>query len=290
MPAPGSATLDREPVAVVTGGTGGIGRWIALGLAGAGYQVILIGRDPDRLRAACGWIGNRVPEQVPVAVAADLSLLAETRQAAADVLGRAPVVDILVNNAGTLSGRRVETREGHETTLAVNHLAPFVLTRALLPGLQRSGRGRVVMTGSSTSDHARLDPDDLELRRLWRMTRAYGRSKLASLMTSVELARETAGSGVTINVVHPGLVATGLVRTGGFAQLAWKAMAPFVLTEAEGADTPVHAALAPELKGVSGRYLKQRVVVAPNPLVDDPVLRRQVLRATERLVGQALDR
>ena len=249
--------------------------------------MILIGRDLERLRFACSWIGDRVPGRVPRMVAADLSLLAETRRAAADVLAQAPVLDILVNNAGTLCGRRVETAEGQETTLAVNHLAPFVLTRALLPALQRSGCGRVVMTGSSTSDRARIDPDDLALRRGWRMTRAYGRSKLASLMTSFELALQNATSGVTINVVHPGLVATGLVRTGGLAQLAWKAMAPFVLTEAEGADTPLYAALAPELAGVSGRYLKRRIVVAPNPLADDPGLRQQVLQATERLVDQA---
>ena len=271
----------------MTGATGGIGRWIALGLARAGCQVILIGRDQERLRAARDWIAGRVPERVPLSVLADLSLLGETRRAAAEVLALAPALDILVNNAGTLSGSRVETAEGHETTLAVNHLAPFVLTRALLPALQRSGHGRVVMTGSSTSDRARIDPGDLELRRGWRMTRAYGRSKLASMMTSFEMALQAAGSGVTINVVHPGLVATGLVRTGGLAQLGWRVIAPFALSEEAGADTPLHAALAPELAGISGRYLKRRAVVAPNRLADDPVLRRQVLQATELLAGPA---
>ncbi|WP_419728404.1 SDR family NAD(P)-dependent oxidoreductase [Lichenicola sp.] len=272
---------------MVTGGTGGIGRWAALGLAEAGYQVILVGRDPERLRSASDWIGGRVPNRVPLSIEADLSLLAQTRRAAAEVLELTPVLDILLNNAGTLSSRRADTAEGHETTLAVNHLAPFVLTRALLPALQRSGHGRVVMTGSSTSDRARIDPDDLELRRRWRMTRAYGRSKLASLMTSIELAGEAAGSGVTINVVHPGLVATGLVRTGGIVQLAWRAMAPFALTEAQGAEPLLDAALSPGLAGVSGCYLKRCAVVAPNPLADDPGLRRRVLRATAHLVGQA---
>lgn len=219
-------------------------------------------------------------------VRADLSLLSETRRAAAEVRALAPSLDVLVNNAGILSPARVETTEGHELTLAVNHLAPFVFTRDLLPVLQASGRGRVVMTGSSTSDRASIDPDDLELRRGWRMTRAYGRSKLALLMTSIETANRLAGTGVTINVVHPGLVATGLVRSGGVDQAAWRLISKFAFSEAEGADTPLHAALAPELDDITGRYLKRRALVAPNRRARDPALRARVLAATERLAGQ----
>ncbi len=246
--------------------------------------MVLVGRSKERLRAACSWIGGRTGT-APLAVVADLSLLSQTRRAAADIAALSPVLDVLVNNAGLLSPRRVETAEGHELTLAVNHLAPFVLTRALLPALRRSGRGRVVMTGSSSSDMAGIDPDDLPLKRGWRMTRAYARSKLALLMTTIETARATAGTGVSLNVVHPGLVATGLVRSGGIDQAAWRLLARVALSEAQGADTPLHAALAPELDGVSGRYLKRRAPAAPNRLARDPALRARVLAATERLAG-----
>ncbi len=246
--------------------------------------MVLVGRNRERLHAAAGWIDGRTGTR-PLTITADLSLLSDTRRAADEVRALAPVLDVLVNNAGLLSPRRVETAEGHELTLAVNHLAPFVLTRALLPVLQASGRGRVVMTGSSSSDMARIDPDDLELRRGWRMTRAYARSKLALLMTTTETARATAGTGVSLNVVHPGLVATGLVRSGGIDQAVWRLLARVSLSEAEGADTPLHAALSPELDGISGRYLKRRVPVAPNRLARDPALRARVLAATERLAG-----
>ena len=245
---------------------------------------MLIGRNEQRLHDASGWIAGRTGTR-PLAIVADLSMLSETRRAAAEIRVLAPALDVLVNNAGLLSPRRTETAEGHELTLAVNHLAPFVLTRSLLPVLQASGRGRVVMTGSSSSDRARIDPDDLELERGWRMTRAYARSKLALLMTTTETAREMAGTGVTLNVVHPGLVATELVRSGGIDQAAWRLLARVALSEAQGADTPLHAALSPELDGISGRYLKRRAFVAPNRLARDPALRARVLATTERLAG-----
>ncbi len=246
--------------------------------------MVLVGRNEQRLRDVSGWIAGRTGTQ-PLAITADLSMLSEARRAAAEIRALAPTLDVLVNNAGLLSPQRVETTEGHELTLAVNHLAPFVLTRALLPVLQASGRGRVVMTGSSSSDQARIDPDNLELRHGWRMTRAYARSKLALLMTTTETARATTGTGVTLNVVHPGLVATGLVRSGGIDQAAWRLLSQVALSEAQGADTPLHVALSPELDGVSGRYLKRRAFVAPNRLARDPALRARVLAATERLVG-----
>ncbi len=246
--------------------------------------MVLIGRDQERLRATAEWIGVRAGTR-PLAVVADLSLLSETRRAAVEALALAPALDVLVNNAGLLSPRRVETAEGHERTLAVNHLAPFVLTRALLPALRASGCGRVVMTGSSSSDLARIDPEDLQLRRGWRMSRAYARSKLALLMTTIETARATAGTGVTLNVVHPGLVATGLVRSGGIDQAVWRLLGFVALSEAQGADAPLHAALSPELDGISGSYLKRRALAAPNRLARDPALRARVLAATERLAG-----
>ncbi len=245
---------------------------------------MLIGRDPDRLADTVGWIADQVPGGPIRTVLADLSSLAQTRRAASEVAELAPSLDLLVNNAGVLSPRRTETAEGHELTLAVNHLSPFVLTEALLPALATAGRARVVTVGSSSSDMAAIDPDDLELRRGWFMTRAYARSKLASLMTALEIAPTLQVSGVFLNVVHPGLVATSLVRGGGPAQLAWQALGLVAFTPRQGAETPLRAALAPELDGVSGRYLKPRGTATPNRRALDPALRARVLAATRALL------
>lgn len=271
--------------AVVTGGAGGIGRWIALGLVRAGHRVVLVGRDPERGEAARSWIAQQAPGAVTELALCDLSSLAATRTLGQGIAARHGQVSLLVNNAGVFRARRERTAEGHETVLAVNHLAPFVLTQVLGGALRAGAPSRIVNVGSSMSDHARVRPDDLELERGWGMVRAYGQSKLALMMTTFEWARRLEGSGVTANVVHPGMVATGLVRSPGVIGLAWGAMARFILTEEQGADTPVHVATAPEFAAVTGAYVKRRTQVAPNRRAEDAALRARVWDATVRLAG-----
>ncbi len=274
-----------NPVAVVTGGTGGIGRHIALGLAEAGHHVIIVGRDPQRGAAAADWIKSQVPAANPDLRLTDLSSLANTRALAKSLLETYPQISILVNNAGIFNARHDITPEGHEKVLAVNHLSPFVLTNALLPALQAAGRARIVTVGSDTSDTARIDPANLELRRGWNFVRAYSRAKLAQMMTTFALAGRLSGTGVTANVAHPGAVATNLIRARGPIGLAWKLMAPFMLNEKEGADTPLYVALAPELSEARGEYFKKRKIVHPNPRALQPELRAAVWDATEELTA-----
>ncbi len=278
------------PVSVVTGATGGIGRWIALGLARAEHVVVLVGRDQARGDAAMEWIASRAPGARTELMLADLSSMAATRHAAMLIDAAHPAIDVLVNNAGVFSTRREVTTEGHDRVLAVNHLSPFVLTRALTPALRaagaragKQGGARIVTVGSSTSDHARIDPADLDGLRRWGMVRAYGQSKLAVMITTFGWARRLHASGVTANVVHPGAVATGLVRAGGAVGLAWRGMAPFLLTEEQGADSPLHVALAPEFAAATGGYVKRRRLVRPNRRALDPALAERVWQATEAL-------
>jgi NAD(P)-dependent dehydrogenase (short-subunit alcohol dehydrogenase family) len=168
-------------------------------------------------------------------------------------------------------------------------LSPFVLARALLPALKEGAPSRIVTVGSSTSDTARLDPDRLELGPQWTMVKAYGQSKLAAMMMTFAFARHLAGTGVVANVVHPGLVASGLVRTPGIIGLVWRCMAPFALSEEQGADTPLAAALAPEFANVSGVYLKSRRAVPPNRQALDPAQVERVWAATQQLADGAPD-
>ena len=144
---------------------------------------------------------------------------------------------------------------------------------------------RIVNIGSSTSDRARIDPEDLEGARHWSMVHAYSQSKLALMMQTFGWARRLKGTGVVANVVHPGTVATKLVRANGAVGLAWRVMAPFIATEEQGADTPLHVALAPEYGSVTGVYVKRRRIVRPNRLALDNDLVEQVWVATETLAG-----
>ena len=272
-----------QSTAIVTGATGGIGLWIARGLARAGYRTVLVGRDAARGQAALDWIAH--PEAS--LELADLSSLAETRALGRRLLARHPGVAVLVNNAGVFRARRQRTAEGHDVVLATNHLSPFVLTQALLPALRASAPSRIVTVGSDRSDAAAMDPANLALDRGWTMTRAYGRSKLAQMMTTFALAGRLRDTGITANIVHPGVVATGLVRTPGVIGLAWRLMALTSRTAEQGADTPLHVALAPELAGVTGAYFKDRRPVEPNRRARDPALLQAVWDATERLAGIA---
>lgn len=271
--------------AVVTGATSGIGRFIALGLARAGFRLVLPARSEARGQGARAWIAAQLPEAEIDLVTADFASLESTMEAAQIIKARYPAIEVLVNNAGVFRARRERTSEGNDLVLTVNHLAPHLLMRELRPALLAGAPSRIVTTGSSTSDQARIDPANLGLERGWTMVGAYSSSKLAVMMSTFETARLLTGTGVTANVVHPGTVATSLIRTGGVIGLAWRTMRPFLRTEEQGADTPLHVALSPDLVRTTGRYFKNRQPVPPNKRALDPMLLRDVWTATERLMA-----
>ncbi len=273
-------------VSVVTGATGGIGRWIALGLARAGHHVVLVCRDAGRGAAAAAWIAQHAPACSTEIRLADLASLRAARRVGGEIAAAHPRVGLLVNNAGMFASRRQVTAEGHEAVLAVNHLAPFVLTDALEDALRAGAPARIVNVGSSTSDRAMIDPDDLELARHWGMVRAYSGSKLAMMMATFARAGRLRGSGVVANVVHPGAVASGLVRAGGPIGAAWRLMAPFLRSEEQGADTPLHVALAPDWAVTTGAYVKDRAAVRPNRRALDAALLQRVEAATRALAAR----
>lgn len=277
--------MVEQKVAVVTGATSGIGRWIALGLAQAGLHTVLVVRDAGRGAATRKWIAEQAPGAATEVIEADLSLLAQARAAAERIAAKHPRLAVLVNNAGLFSERRRVTAEGHELVLAVNHLAPFVLTHALIDALRNGAPARIVNVGSAASDDARINLDDLEGVRRWSRLPAYGQSKLALMMATFAWAERLKGTGITANVVHPGVVATNIAKVPGLVGIAWRLMMPFMLSAERGADTPLHVALAPELEGVSGRYFKRRKEMRPNPLARDPGLVARLWADTERLSG-----
>lgn len=275
-------------VSVVTGASGGIGRWIALGLARTGHHVELVCRDPQRGAALVAWLAGQAPGCSTGLHIADLGELRAAHSLGQKIAATHPRIGVLVNNAGVFAARRRLTVEGHDSVLAVNHLAPFVLTDAMEGALRAGAPSRIVNVGSSTSDRADIDPGDLELTRGWGMVRAYSRSKLAMMMATFARAERLRGSGVVANVVHPGAVATGLVREAGPIGFAWRMMAPFLRTEAQGAITPVHVALAADWAHVTGAYVKDLAAVQPNPRAGDSSLVAKVDLATRALTARTI--
>ncbi len=277
--------MAEQKIAVVTGATAGLGQWVALDLTRAGYHTILVARDAGRGEATRRWIAERAPGAVTELVMADLSSLAQTRAAGEAIAAAHPRLDVLVNNAGLITPRRQVTPEGHEMIMAVNHLAPFVLTSALEPALRGGAPSRVVNVGSTASDRANLQAMDLEGARSWNPYSAYCRSKLALMMATFERARRLAGTGVAVNVVHPGVVSTTLGSVPGPIGWAWNLGRRFMITPEQGAVTPLHLALSPLVEGETGQYWKRSRPVRPNRQALDAVLVRQLWQETERLVG-----
>lgn len=274
--------MDQK-TAVVTGATSGIGQWIALGMARAGYHTILVARDAARGEATRSWIIGQARGASTALVVTDLSSLAQTRAAGAEIAAAHPRVDVLVNNAGLITPKRTVTVEGHEMILAVNHLAPYVLTEALQGALRDADSARVVNVGSSASDRATLDVDDLELKRGWSPLRAYGRSKLAIMMATFEWSRRLPG--VAVNVVHPGVVATKIGAVPGVIGFGWGLLRPFMIGVEQGADTPLHVALSPQVEGVTGTYFKKRHPVRPNRQALDRLVAARLWTETARLAA-----
>jgi len=257
-----NSTLNRAPgvpiagrTVLVTGGTGGIGKATALGLAAMGADVAITGRDHERTEDAAGEIRAAGVGQV-LAFVADLSSQAEVRRLADEVLQRLSRIDVLVNNAGGYWNTRHLTTDGLEHTFALNHLAPFLLTNLLLDRIKQSGPARVVTVSSNAHATGRIDFDDLQGERSYSGAGAYSQSKLANVLFTYELARRLRGNSVTANAVHPGVVRTsfGAEDPGTTQRLFVPLMRPLMRSPTRGAATSIHMASAPDLEQVTGRY------------------------------------
>jgi len=275
-------------VILVTGATSGIGRVAARELAARGAHVILHGRDSERAEQTRRAIIERVPSASVDVMIADLASQAEVRRLAAEVRQRFPGLDVLVNNAGATFGRRLETVDGLEMTLALNHLAPFLLTNLLLDLLRRNAPARVVTVASGAHQRSALDFDDLQNRRGYSGFRVYGQSKLCNLYFTYELARRLEGSGVTANALHPGFVATSFGRReGGLMGLLMPIAHRFAISPEEGARTIVYLAASPQVEGVSGRYFFQQRPIASSAESYDAEAARRLWKASAELTGLA---
>lgn len=270
---------------VITGATSGIGRATALGLAKLGSRLILVGRDAGRSEETLSAIRSATGRTDVELVRGDFARQAEIRRVADELLARTDAIHVLVNNAGVTMMKRTTTPDGLETTFAVNHLAYFLLTGLLLPRLRASAPGtRIVNVASDAHRWGRLDFDDLQHEREYKGLTVYGRSKTANLLFTHELARRLEGSGITVNALHPGAVATRLGRGNGpLTDLLARALGLFLKSAEQGADTSIYLASAPELDRVSGRYFANRKEKQPQPFASDDALAKRLWGISEQL-------
>ena len=317
----------EEPgrICVVTGASSGIGLATAEGLAREGRvrRLVLVCRDPGRGRAAADRVRRAGAADVDL-MQADLSSLRSVRRLATELGERYPRLDILIHNAGVITPDRRLTEDGLETQLAVNHLAPFLLTQLLRAPLAASGSARVVVVASQVERHGAIRFDDLQGEHGYDALEAYYQSKLANVLFTYALAERWAGGPIAINCLHPGVVRSNLLdafkaagrrRAGasgagtpsGVGQvvsaglrLGLRAIRARVerfvprpsnpdddgpLTPAQGAKVPIRVATAPELAGVSGRYFREEGEARSSPQSYDVATRERLWSVSAALVG-----
>ena len=272
-------------VALVTGGTSGIGKATAMALAAMGADVVVVGRDRERGERAAEEIRAQTGGRVDLALA-DLSSQAEVRNLAEEFKRRYDRLDVLVNNAGLVQSTRTETVDGLESTFAINHLAPFLLTNLLLDVLKKSAPSRVVTVSSEAERWGNIDFDDLQSKKSYRGFPVYGMTKLANIMFTYELAERLEGTGVTATCMHPGAVNTRFgTNNWGPMTILFRLFKPFMRTPDQGADTVIWLASSPEAEGLSGRYYADRKPLKPKKIANDPAACRRLWEESERLTG-----
>jgi NAD(P)-dependent dehydrogenase (short-subunit alcohol dehydrogenase family) len=252
-----------------------------------GAELVLVARDRARGEATLEEVMRASGNPEVELLCADLGEADQVRVLAREFLAARRPLHVLLNNAGAVFARRQETRAGLEATLAVNHLGPFLLTNLLLDRLRASAPARIVNVASDAHRFAgALDFDDLQARRRYRPMKVYGRSKLMNLLFTRELARRLEGSGVTVNALHPGFVASGLgTNNGWLGRVSMRLLSPFARTPEQGAETAVYLASSREVDGQTGGYWRDCRSHAPHPVAlrDDDAAR--LWQVSAELVG-----
>jgi NAD(P)-dependent dehydrogenase (short-subunit alcohol dehydrogenase family) len=261
-------------LAVITGSTHGIGRVTSRELAHAGKTVVMLCRDVTSASEMRGEIMRHAPRARVEVVRCDLASLASVREAAAAVRRDYPPLGLLVNNAGMVSTRRRTSVDGFELTFATNHLGPFLLTALLSDHLDKAAR--IVMVASRIHYRGRLDLAAVtDARDRYGATAAYARSKLANVMHTFALARRMAGTGISVNCLHPGVVATNLLPR--WLRVIKPLFTRVVFDAERGARTTLYLALDQSVAGVSGRYFDEyQLPRSASPLANDVELQESL--------------
>ena len=288
-------------VCLVTGGTGGLGLATARALAVKGATLVIAGKNASKGASAEETIKEETgnahnPQNAQNAqvefMQVDLSSQQDIRRFAEAFQRKYPRLDVLVNNAGGYFWRREESVDGLEMTFALNHMGPFLLTNLLLDTLKASAPSRIVNVSSGVHTSEKINFNDLQLTRKYNGRVAYGRSKLANLLFTYELARRLEGTGVgasvTVNALSPGLVATDIGTQGGGIALLGKRVIDRLMgqTPEQGAQTSIYLASSPEVEGVTGKYFTKCQPTDSSEYSRNQNVARRLWHVSEQLAGR----
>ena len=273
-------------VCMVTGASSGIGKETAEKLAERGARVVMVCRNRDKGGEALADIKKRSRNDFVELLIADFTSLASVRELVKAFEGGHDALHVLVNNAGVAQVRRSVTGDGFETTFQVDFLSHFLLTNLLLDVLKKSSPSRIVNVSSVGHFGGHIDFDDLQTERGYGVMKAYSRAKLAQVLFTYELARKLGGTGVTVNCLHPGAVATNIWGASlGPLSFVGKATKLFMMSPAKGAQTSVYLASSPEVDGVTGKYFDDKREEKSSAESYDEAVAKRLWEVSARMVG-----
>jgi len=276
----------KDKVCIVTGSNSGIGKETAISLAEMGATIVMVVRDKEKGEVARSDIIKESGNTAVDLMICDLSSMESIRGFAKEFKNKYNRLDVLVNNAGAVLNKRQVTDEGFEVTLAVNYLAPFLLTHELLSLLKESAPARVVNLSSGLHKSAKLNLDDLQSESSYKSRTVYSSAKLMVIMYTYEMARRLKDTGVSVNVVLPGFVATNLGRNSGsmVSRIMFGMMKPFQLSPKEGAETSIYVASSADVEGVTGKCFEKKAETETSEISNDAELQKQLWDATITLL------
>ncbi len=277
----------KEKTVLITGASDGIGKITALRLAEMGATIVGIGRNPEKCAIVANEIRSKTGNMQVDFLVADLSSQAAVHKLVREYESAYPRLDVLINNAGAFMIRRQKSLDGIEMTLALNHLGYFLLTNLLMDRLASSTPSRVVVVASGAHFDGRMRFDDLQFNHGYNGWSAYAQSKLANLLFAYELSRRTGDTGITVNALHPGFVASKFAQNNGsLIRLGMKLVTRFIaISPEQGARTNIYLASSPEVEGVSGKYFVDCVPRRSSPQSYDEAAAKRLWEISEKMVG-----
>lgn len=277
----------KGKICVVTGSNSGIGRETALALAGMGATVVMAVRNQERGQKARNEIVDRTGNNATDMMICDVSSKESIRNFAKTFTSKYDRLDVLINNAGAVFFKRQTTHDGFERTLAVDYLGPFLLTHELLPLLKSSAPSRIINVSSGLHKSGKVDLDDLQSEKGYGGMKVYSNAKLMLIMFTYMLARRLEGTGITVNAVLPGFVATNLGKGGGSLRqsIAFKLVRPMQINAKRGAETSVYLASSDEVKNVTGKCFAKKEETKTSPISYDQGLQERLWNKTIELLG-----
>ncbi len=267
----------KSKVILITGSTDGIGKQAALDLAIKGATILIHGRNSIIGKSVLDQIREVSQSDKHDCIIADFTSLKQVRRLADEVRDKHGTLDVLVNNAGIYMRDRQMTEDGFEVTFGVNHLAPFLLTNLLVDLLSKNAPSKIINVSSAVHQNASLDFDNLQAEKGFDAYGAYAQSKLASLLFTYKLADRLQGSGVTVNALHPGVIATKMLRVG-FGSMGGRPVQ-------DGAARIAYLIASPAIENVSGKYFVNDKEQQSSPQSRDVKLQNQFWRMSEKMVG-----